>query len=73
MITSPCPLKPSSGTRLAQYLTDIRDQEFLHDLGEGKDRNLFDSHQQLIEGVISISASRIVKVINLGIVVSGNA
>ena len=27
ILTSPCPFKSSSGTRLLQYLADIRDQE----------------------------------------------
>jgi hypothetical protein len=73
MITSPCPFKPSSGTRLPQCLTDINDQESLRGLGEGKDRNIFDSHQLLIEIVVIFSALRLDKVINLGMVVCGNA
>ena len=58
---------------MPQCLTDINDQESLCCLGEGKSRNIFDSHQLLIEIVVIFSAIGINKVINLGMVVSGNA
>ena len=54
-------------------LADIRHQELLRDVGEGKDSNIFDSQQLLIEVVITISACRLVKVFNVGSVGSGNA
>ena len=63
----------SSDGGMPQCLTDINDQESLRGLGEGKDRNIFDSHHLLIEIVVIFSAMRIVKVINLGMVVGGNA
>ena len=65
MLTSPCPFKPISGTRLLQYLADIRDQEFLRCVGERKGSNIFYSHHLVVEIVLAVSAINPVKVLNL--------
>ena len=73
ILTSPCPFYPISSTRLPQLLADIRHRELLRDVGVGKDSNIFDSQQLLIEVVITISACGLVKVLNVGSVGSGNS
>ena len=73
MLTSPCPFKPISGTRLLQYLADIRDQEFLRGVSERKDRNIVYSHNLVVEIVIAVSAISPVKVLNLQSIGCSNA
>ena len=70
ILTSPCPFIPISGTLLLQFITGICIQEFLRGVGEGKDHNIFGSHQLLVELVILASASSPVNVESFG---SGNA
>ena len=73
MLTSPMPFIPISGTLLLQVVAGIRHQEFLRGVGEGKDHDIFYSHQLLVALVILVSAIIPVKVLNVGTVGSGNA
>ena len=65
ILTSPGIFIPSSGTRLVKVLAEIRHQEFLRGVGEGKGPNIFDSHHLLAKVVILFSAIFSVKILNL--------
>ena len=65
ILISPVIFIPSSGTRLVNVLAEIRHQECLRSVGEGKDPNIFDSHQLLVEVVILVSAIIAVKILNV--------
>ena len=58
MLTSPVPFIPISDMLLLQYsyIAGIRFQKFLRGFGEGKDHNIFHSHQLRVEVVILVSA-----------------
>ena len=73
ILTSPVIFIPSCSTRLIKVLAEIRHQECLRGVGEGKDSHIFDSHQLLVEVVILVSAIISVKILNVRSVGSGNA
>ena len=75
MLTSPMPFIQISRTRLLQVrvAVGIRHQEFLRGVGEGKNSNIFYSHQLLAELVVLVSAIISVKILNVRNVGSGNA
>ena len=73
ILASPCPFIPISCTRLIQVVAGILHQEFLRGVGEGKNPNIFYSHQLLVEVVVTVSATWFVKILNFRGVGSGNA
>ena len=75
ILASPMPLIPISCTRLIQVVAGILHQEFLRCVAEGKtrNRNIFYSHQLLVEVVVTVSATWFVKILNLRSAGSCNA
>ena len=65
MLTSLVPFIPISCTRLLQVVAGIRHHKFLRGVGEGKDHNIFYTHQQFVELVILVSAILSVKILNV--------
>ena len=73
MRTSPVPSIPISGTLLLQILACILHQDLLRVVGGGKDSNIYDSHQLLVEGIILVSVVLSIKILDVRSVGSSNA